>query len=90
MPKMCRVGDTHACGDVDTTGSPNAFANGLPIHRVTDQHEHDITQVEGSPNYFVNGLPVARVGDNQGGPDKLGHPPNPQVTGSPNIFVNGR
>lgn len=90
MPAACRVGDTHACGDVDATGSPNIFVNGRPVHRITDQHTHIIPQLEGSPNVFANGLGIARIGDNQDGPDEWGHPPNPQVTGSSNVFVNGR
>lgn len=89
MPAVCRVGDSHACGDTDTTGSPNVFCNGMPVHRLGDQHAHIATQIEASPNVFVNGRGVARIGDDQSA-DEWFHPPNPQTTGSPNVFANGK
>lgn len=88
MPAVCRVGDRHACGDGDATGSGNVMVNGAPAHRLTDQHTHDAAQIEASPNVLVNGLGIARVGDDQGA-DSLGHEPNPQTTGSPDVFANG-
>lgn len=89
MPGVCRVGDSHACGDTDTTGSPDVFVNGSAVHRVGDQHAHNATQVEGSANVYVNGRGVARIGDNQS-TDALEHAPNPQTTGSSDVLINGR
>ena len=88
MPAVCRIGDAHACGSTDTSGSPNVFVNGSPAHRTGDQHAHDATQIAGSPNVIVNGRGVARIWDNQSA-DALDHPPNPQASGSPDVFATG-
>jgi uncharacterized Zn-binding protein involved in type VI secretion len=88
VPQICRVGDSHACGNSDADGSPDVFANGSPVHRIGDSHAHGAVQVGGSGTVFVNGRGVARIGDNQS-PDSLLHPPNPQVSGSPDVFAGG-
>jgi uncharacterized Zn-binding protein involved in type VI secretion len=86
MPKVCRVGDEHKCGNTDATGSPDVFANGSPVHRIDDGHAHGAVQVGGSGTVFANGRGVARVGDDQSA-DDLAHLPNPQTSGSPNVFA---
>lgn len=87
MPAVCRVGDRHACGDIDASGSENVMVNGSPAHRLADRHTHGAAQIQASPNVLVNGLGIARVGDDQGA-DSLGHEPNPQATGSSDVFAN--
>lgn len=86
MPAICRIDDQHSCGAVDTTGSPNVFANGMPVHRIGDQHDHVATQEQGSETVFVNGKGVARLGDNHSG-DAEDHPPNPETVGSSDVFA---
>jgi uncharacterized Zn-binding protein involved in type VI secretion len=53
-------------------GSPNVFANGLPIMRVGDKYEdhscpgsppHSATASSGSSKVFINGRPAHRHGD---------------------------
>lgn len=85
--KLVRVGDSHACGATDVSGSPNVFANGKPVHRCGDASSHGATQVECSSNVFANNKGIARIGDDHSGCPGL-HPPNPEVTGSPDTYVN--
>ena len=88
MPPVCRAGvDIHACGALDTSGSPDTFVNGAPVHRLGDDHDHGSTQAEASPDVFANGKGVARLGDVHSGCPP-GHPPVPEVTGSPDTFAN--
>lgn len=56
----------------NTSWSPNVFANGLNIVRLTDSWEthtddapssHAGTSSSGSPTVFANGLPICRIGD---------------------------
>ena len=91
MPAVCRIGDVHACGSVDTGGSNNVFVNGVGIHRQGDADAHGGTQVGCSSTVFANGKGVARVGDVHSGDPipKDGHPPSPEATGSPNVFAGG-
>jgi len=89
MPAVCRMGDTHSCGSVDSGGSPNVFVNGLPVHRQTDSQSHGGVQHGCSSTVFANGLGFARVGDFTLGepPPPIRHSDNPQSTGSPNVFA---
>ena len=91
MPAVCRVGDTHTCGSVDTGGSPNVFINGRAAHRRTDSQSHGGVQSDCSSTVFVNGLGIARIGDFTAGepPPPIMHGDNPQSTGSPNVFAGG-
>lgn len=90
MLNTCRVGDAHACGNIDTGGSSNVYANGRAIHCVTHSQSHCDIQVGGSPNVYSNGLAHARIGD-MCGPMCLCpfiHPDTGQVSGSPDVFTN--
>jgi uncharacterized Zn-binding protein involved in type VI secretion len=92
MPAVCRAGiDTHACGSLDTGGSPDVFVNGAPVHRRTDSQSHGGVQEECSPTVFANGLGVARVGDYSEGepPPPTQHDDHPEASGSPNVFADG-
>ena len=94
MPSFVRLGDIcsgHGCFPprVNDQGSPNVFANGIPVHRLTDHWVvhccddscHDSVMGSGSPNVFINGLPVARIGDAVACGSKA-------ASGSPNVFAN--
>lgn len=106
MPGVTRVGD-HTTGQCDLekdccphdrtgtndTASPNVYANGRAIHRITDTgptncpHAGTFKSTAGSSTVFVNGLSVTRMGDatvcdacGQGGAHS---------TGSGNVIVGG-
>lgn len=94
--KIIRIGDmsTGSCGCSPmpaTTGSPNVFANGIPIVRETDfwnchdgsnYCDHCGNVAQGYPTVLVNGLPVAY----EGSPLTCG---DTAWEGSPNVFVGG-
>ncbi len=95
MPAIVRLADLstgHDCfpSRPNDQGSPNVFANNIPVHRVGDHWVthccgpvcHDAAQATGSPNVFVNNKPVARIGDTISCGDH-------NATGSPNVFANG-
>lgn len=100
MPAIVRLGDTcsgHSCFPprANSSGSPDVFVDGLPVHRVGDSwathgctHNppvhgiHDGTQGSGSPNVFANGRAIARVGDSV----SCG---SSNASGSPDVFANG-
>ena len=69
MPKVARLGDPFSCGDTLASASPNVYANGIPVSRLTDSTTGDpcgagpTVVANGSGTVFVNGLPLARVGD---------------------------
>ena len=77
MPGVVRQGDNcsgHSCYPprAATSGSPDVFVNGLPVHRVGDNWAahacpdtppHSGTMANGSATVFVNGQPIARIGD---------------------------
>ena len=69
MPKVARLGDPFTCGDTVQSASPNVYANGTPVARLTDATTGDPcgappTRVAaGSGTVFANGLPLARLGD---------------------------
>jgi uncharacterized Zn-binding protein involved in type VI secretion len=90
MPAVCRVGDAHTCGSVDTGGSSNVFINSMAAHRRTDSQSHGGVQNDCSATVFVNGLGIARVGDFTLGepPPPVMHGDNPEASGSPNVFAN--
>lgn len=106
MPAVTRVGDDtvgvcniglpccpHGRNGVNTTGSPNIYVNGIPVHRISDigdcrcPHGGSYQSITGSSSVFFNGIPVTRVGDitqcmacGQTGT---------HVSGSGNVFVGG-
>lgn len=77
MPNVTRVGDNctghDACPGVPlAVGSPNVFANGIPVGRVGDTYQphgcvthpsHSDEIAVGSSTVRANGIPLARVGD---------------------------
>ncbi|MEM7046993.1 MAG: PAAR domain-containing protein [Pseudomonadota bacterium] len=95
MPACARQSDIctgHGCFPPRpaTAGSPDVFANGLPVHRVGDGWAlhgcptcipHTSVLASGSPDVFANGQPVGRIGDPVACGSKV-------ATGSPNVFVN--
>jgi len=91
MPAVCRVGDSHTGGSVDTGGSPNVFINDRTAHRRTDSQSHGGVQSDCSSTVFVNGLGIARVGDFTAGepPPPVMHGDNPEAVGSPDVFAGG-
>ncbi len=94
MTQACRIGDPISCGDVMAHGSPNVFANNIPITRIevdlTAGHCFPPTPISsGSPNVFTNNIPNARVDD-----PIVPHccpPPchgGEIASGSPNVWIN--
>lgn len=94
MPAVTRIGDAdvpHCSGMTRAEGSPNVFANGIPISRRGDLNTshlkppapcvpHTAPISSGSPNVYINGRDCGRVGD----------PTCTSVAaGSPNVFANG-
>ncbi|MNO37048.1 PAAR motif protein [compost metagenome] len=90
MTNVTRVGDTCVpgpSGGIPTnaaTGSPNVFANDLPVHRVDDSWvlpNANHKTITGSPDVFINGKQVARIFDqtNTGAIINVG---------SPNVYAN--
>lgn len=97
MPPCARIADTctgHSpCypGRPATSGSPDVFVNGLPVHRVgdswashgcPDNPSHGSVLAAGSSTVFANGKPVGRIGD----PVACG---SSVATGSPDVIVGG-
>ena len=95
MPAVARLGDRcsgHGCWPPrpNNEGSPNVFANGIPVHRQGDGYEvhccgsecHDSVLARGSSSVFVNGKQKARIAD----PVACG---SAVVEGSPNTFTGG-
>ena len=60
MPQVARIGDADtnhppcAAGQC-ATGSPNVFAEGLPVGRIGDPIAGCTSVAEGSPDVFANG-----------------------------------
>ena len=96
MPAVHREGDSTGghgswVPNASSEGSPNVFANGIPVTRVSDRHVghasptpgpfHRTAYNSGSPNVFVNSEEVIKVGDTTSCGD-------PATAGSPDIFVN--
>ena len=75
-----------------TQGSPNVFANGLPVLRQGDIGVHAVCcgpntwqATSGSGTVFINGMPAHRMGDqcqHCGGVGSL-------ISGSPDVLVGG-
>lgn len=77
MPAVTRIGDAdvpHCSGMVRAQGSPNVFANNIPISRQSDVNTvhllpgspcppHSAPIATGSTTVFVNNLGCGRVGD---------------------------
>lgn len=93
MPAVARLFDLctgHSCypSRPNDQGSPNVFANFLPVHRQSDTWAvhccggcHSSTLAVGSPDVWVNGLQMGRIGD----PVACG---SRVATGSPDVFAN--
>ena len=99
MEAVARIGDPfstgHPCDGSSTIaqGSPDVFANGIPVSRIGDLSAvhtvlaggicvpHSVPVVSGSATVFANGIPVARVGDSIDAGEITG--------GSPNVFAGG-
>ena len=95
MPPVVRLGDVctgHAPYPPrpNAEGSPDVFANGIPVHRVGDFWPphcdplscHPGSAASGSGSVFANGIPVCRIGDavNCG---------SMMAQGSPDVFAGG-
>lgn len=67
MGQTARQGDTHSHGGFIIAGSPDTFANGIPVARQSDPAMcviHGMVQIiGGSSTVFANGMKVARVQD---------------------------
>lgn len=87
MPNVCRVGDVHGCGAIDTSGSPNVFVNGKQVHRRGDSHSHSGVQTGASSTVFANGIGIARIGDGKAPCLVPPHPPGVEASGSPDVFA---
>ena len=90
MPAVCRVGDSHTCGSINTGGSPDVFINGKAAHRQGDSQAHGGVQSGCSKTVFINGLGIARTGDFTAGepPPPVKHGDNPEAGGSPDVFAS--
>lgn len=106
MPAVTRVSDgttgvcnlglpccPHSRAGTNSSGSPNVFVNGIPLHRLSDTgptncpHGGTFSSTAGSSTVFCNGLKVTRIGDTttcQSCGQSGSH-----VAGSPNVFCGG-
>ena len=96
MPAVTRIGDadvTHCSGMVRAAGSPNVFANKIPISRQGDNNTghkkpgapcpgHSASIAAGSSTVFINFKGCGRVGDGISGCTSV-------AAGSPNVFAGG-
>jgi|TARA_X000001382_G_scaffold57695_1_gene39495 uncharacterized Zn-binding protein involved in type VI secretion len=96
MPAVTRIGDadvTHCSGMVRAAGSPNVFANKIPISRQGDNNTghkkpgapcpgHSAPIATGSSTVFINSKGCGRVGDGISGCTSV-------AAGSPNVFAGG-
>lgn len=94
MPAVTRIGDAdvkHCSGMVRAVGSPNVFANKIPISRQGDVNTghkkpgvpcpgHSAPIASGSGTVFINGMGCGRVGDGISGCTSV-------AAGSPNVFA---
>lgn len=92
--KVVRVGDGTTCGDAIAAGSPNVFANNIPVGRITDPTTGhgcfpSTTIAAGSSTVFANNLKLSRVTDAVN-PHCCGgcHGQN-IAAGSPNVWAGG-
>ena len=93
MPAVTRIGDAdvaHCSGMSRAEGSPNAFANNIPVSRQGDNNtthllpgapcpSHAAPIASGSSTVFVNSKGAGRVGDAISGCTSV-------AAGSPNVF----
>ena len=106
MPAVTRIGDgtagtcniglpccPHGRAGNNSTGSPNVYVNGLPLHRLNDTgscncpHGGTFASTTGSATVFCNGQQVTQIGDTtvcQACGQSGSH-----VAGSSNVFVGG-
>ena len=106
MPAVTRIGDSttgicdlglpdcpHNRSGTNSSGSPDVFVNGIPVHRLGDNgstncpHGGSFTSTSGSSTVFVNKKPITRIGDSTscGSCGKSGTHSN----GSSNVFAGG-
>lgn len=96
MPAVTRIGDAdvpHCSGMVRAQGSPDVFANNIPISRQSDLNTthllpgvpcppHAAPITTGSSTVFINGLGCGRIGDAITGCTSV-------AAGSHNVFAGG-
>lgn len=97
MPAVARIGDAdvpHCSPMTRQGGSPNVFANGIPISRQGDLNtlhkiprnrgcgEHQAPITTGSRTVFINSRGCGRIGDAITGCTKVS-------AGSSNVFAGG-
>ena len=96
MPAVTRIGDadvSHCSGMTRAVGSPNVFANNIPISRQSDVNtghkkpgvpcpSHSAPIAKGSGTVFINSLGCGRVGDAISGCTSV-------AADSPNVFAGG-
>jgi len=97
VPAVTRIGDAdvaHCSGMVRAVGSPNVFANNIPVSRQTDVNTahllpggrscpiHAAPIASGSSTVKVNNLGCGRIGDSISGCTAV-------AAGSPNVFAGG-
>ena len=96
MPAVTRIGDAdiaHCSGMVRAVGSPNVFANNIPVSRQSDVNTvhllpgvpcpaHAAPITSGSSTVKVNNLGCGRIGDGISGCTAV-------AAGSPNVFAGG-
>ena len=94
MPAVTRIGDAdvaHCSGMTRAEGSPNVYANNIPISRESDNNtghllpgvpcpSHAAPITTGSATVFINGLGCGRIGDVITGCTSV-------AAGSPNVFA---
>jgi len=94
MPAVTRIGDAdvaHCSGMTRAEGSPNVFANNIPVSRQSDNNtshllpgvpcpSHAAPIAVGSPTVFTNNLGTGRIGDAISGCTSV-------AAGSPNVFA---
>ncbi len=96
MPAVTRIGDAdvaHCSGMVRAVGSPNVFANNIPVSRQGDVNTvhllpgspcpaHSAPIAAGSGTVKVNNKGCGRIGDGLSGCTAV-------AAGSPNVFAGG-
>ena len=96
MPAVTRIGDadvSHCSGMTRAVGSPNVFANSIPVSRQSDVNtshllpgvpcpSHSAPIAVGSTTVFTNYLGTGSIGDAISGCTSV-------AAGSPNVFAGG-
>lgn len=86
-----------ACGDTIIEGSPNVFANGMPVGRKGDKtsgHDQWIPSymIEGSDKVFANGISISHIHSRHAGHvtyDGDSFHKTELVQASPNVYIEG-